>query len=257
MNDKEISLFIDRLTGGSELARAGEPMGLDEEARQIEALWTELGQLEPAAAGDEAFVSNFKEKANAYREGWQMALLETKSSHGTPPTRSASRRRLFRYGWVAGVAAVVALTGLAGRWVYLESEALKSELGATREALALTLLDEVSAPRRLAGLQAASKIDHPSAALRRTLTQALNSDDNLNVRLAAVGAISSLPRDEALSLLLRRFEDEESILVQMEIVRHVMELVSEEHRPALVARLESLPMEPRVRAYLQGNAQRI
>jgi HEAT repeat protein len=137
------------------------------------------------------------------------------------------------------------------------TDQLQAELRQTQETLALSLLEQSSAPKRLAGLATVSKIDQPSSRLRESVVRTFDSDSNLNVRLAAVTALRALPREEALAVLLERMESEGSPIVQIEILRQVLNLVGDGSDSVLVERIGKMNMEPRVRTFWEENNQSI
>lgn len=255
MSEKEMEGFIDRLQDAS---RDGRPMeGASEEEQQMAALWDDLGELGGELAEERELVSDFKDKLDAYRSGWSAALeAESTVADSKGKERSAFRAGLS-YVLTAGVAAVLVLGGVMANSFFQKTDTLQAELRATQETLALSLLDQPSASKRLAGLATLSKIEHPSVRLRESLLKTFDSDTNLNVRLAAVTALQALPREEALGVLLERMEREASPIVQIEILRQVLNLVGEDSEGVLTQRIESMEMQPRVRSFWDENNQSI
>ncbi|MBK1876910.1 HEAT repeat domain-containing protein [Pelagicoccus mobilis] len=242
MKDQEKKAFIDRLRKGQEL------IDPSREEKEIASLWDQLGELDEPAQVDEESVSDFQDKLVQYRQGWQAAL--DKEREIAPATAGGQRPVwvAFSYGLVACVAAVLAIGGYAGFNFVQRANDLEAELRSTQETLALSLLEQSSPSKRLAGLATVSKIGEPSPVLRESVVRTFDGESNLNVRLAAVSVLSLLPREEALSVLLARLERESSPVVQLEILRQVVELVGEDSDADLSERIESIPMEPRVRS---------
>lgn len=241
MKDQEKKAFIDRLRKGQELVDPSK------EETELAGLWDKLGALDEDREEDLEAVSKFQDKLSQYQMGWQAAL--EKEDERT--SRSGQGRRsmwvALSYGLVACVAAMVAVGGYAGFNFVQRTSELEAELRSTRETLALSLLEQSSPSKRLAGLATVSKISEPSPLLRASVVRTLDGESNLNVRLAAVSVLSLLPREEALSVLLARLERESSPVVQLEILRQVAEIVGEEADASVSRRLESMPIEPRVR----------
>lgn len=245
MNEKEIEEFVDRLTksgdGKHEISGA-EEQGLAD-------LWSELGELKKEPEANDKIVSDFTDKLNLYRQGWESGVSAEKKSNSTSGSSASPFRKFLFYGIAAGFAAMLILSG---QWVLSKAGTLEAELAATRETLAFALLEQSSAPKRLAGLQAVSLISKPSARLRRTLVQTLDTDSNLNVRLAAVSALRALPREDALAILLERVGSEASPLMQLEILRQALLVVERDGQNALIERLGAMPLAPRVKSYLEN-----
>lgn len=247
--------FIDRLQDES---REGGPVdGASEEEQQIAMLWDDLGELAGTPKQNKELVSDFQHKLDMYRSGWDAALQNGQEGFSKPKGERSRIWSVASYGLVAGIAAVFVFAGFMTHSFIQKTDTLQAELRQTQETLAISLLEQPSAPKRLAGLATVSKIDQPSARLRESLVKTFDSDTNLNVRLAAVTALQALPREEALSVLLERMESEASPIVQIEILRQVLNLVSEESDGNTVKRIESMQMEPRVRIFWDKNNQSI
>ncbi|MDQ8196850.1 hypothetical protein QEH56_01760 [Pelagicoccus enzymogenes] len=255
MKEEEMEAFIDRLQSGSREARS--PEGMDEEKLQMAALWDELADLGETPEQNRELVSDFQDKIDAYLSGWDAALRNGSSEPLERRGAASSWSAFFRYGLVAGVAAAMVFAGVVAQSFMARTDQLQAELRQTQETLALSLLEQSSAPKRLAGLATVSKIDQPSSRLRESVVRTFDSDSNLNVRLAAVTALRALPREEALAVLLERMESEGSPIVQIEILRQVLNLVGDGSDSVLVERIGKMNMEPRVRAFWEENNQSI
>lgn len=245
MNEKEMEEFVDRLMkSGDENNEASRT-----EEKGLADLWNELGELKEEPKSNDKLVSDFTDKLNLYRQGWESGLsAETKKSNTHSNSSSPIRKFLF-YGIAACFAAILVFSG---QWVLSKAGSLEAELAATRETLAFALLEQSSAPKRLAGLEAVAMISKPSDRLRRTLVQTLDTDVNLNVRLAAVAALRALPREDALAILLERVGSEDSPLVQLEILRQALRVVERGGQDALVEKLGAMQLAPRVKSYLDN-----
>jgi len=242
MKDQEKKAFIDRLRKGQELV---DPTP---EERELALLWDQLGGLDEPIQEEGEYVSDFQDKLVQYRQGWQAALDREAERNQAPQGNRHSLWVAMSYGMVACVAAMLVIGGYAGFGFVQRHKELEAELRSTQETLAMSLLEQPSAAKRLAGLATVSKMGQTSPALRDSLVRTFDDETNLNVRLAAVSVLSLLPREEALSVLLARLERERSPAVQLEILRQVVELVGEGQEMDLGKRIETIPMEPRIRA---------
>ncbi len=255
MSEKNIEAFIDRLQGESRDGRSVE--GASEEEQQLVALWDDLGELGGEVAEDRELVSDFRDKLDAYRSGWSAALEAEQPVADRKVKGRSTLGAGLSYALAAGAAAILVLGGVMVSSFIEKTDTLQAELRKTQETLALSLMDQPSASKRLAGLATVSKIEQPSQRLRESLLRTFDSDSNLNVRLAAVNALQALPRQEALVVLLERMEREASPIVQIEILRMVLNLVGEDSEGALTQRIESMDMQPRVRSFWEKNNQSI
>lgn len=256
MSEKDMKSFIDSL----DRAKSGEcgKEGLSEEEQQIATVWEQLGELDPVESENESIVSEFQHKLEAYKQGFAEAEKRTISHDQERKKETASPIvAFFRYASVAGVAAVLALCGYIAISQTDRNRELEKRLANTQETLAFALLEQPSAPKRLAGLAAATEVRQPSDRLLATMVRTFDSDTNLNVRLAAVSAIATLPKEQALAVLLERMEHEESALVQAEILRQVVALVDNGSNSAVLKQLESMHLEPRLRTALDSKNDRI
>lgn len=255
MSEKEMQDFIDSLdtSGSGKSVRDSQ----SQEERELASLWDELGEIDAPVVSDERLVSDFRDKLKAYEEGLAAGQRSEAEVVVSKKETVSPLVSFFRYVSVAGAAAVLALACFIAWQQSVRTEELERELDRSREALAMALLDEGSAPKRLEGLEAASQVMRPSAALRASMVRTFDADTNVNVRLAAVSALKSLPREEAISILLERMEHESSPLLQMEMLRQVMELVDPSSESAVVKRLNEMPLEPRVKSALKAENERI
>lgn len=254
MSEKDMERFIDGLDLGGNGRSVKD--GQNREERELALLWDELGNLGSQPVGDPKLVSRFQDKLEAYTSG----LSEGKRARGKEGELGRNESRFvsfFRYCVVAGIAAVLALTVFIAYQQYDRNGKLEDELNRSRESLALALLEQGSAAKRLAGLTTASQVVSPSDRLRDSMVRAFDSDTNLNVRLAAVSALTALPRETALALLLERMENESSPLVQYEILNKVLELVDDGSESRVMTRLSELALEPRVRSALVKRDEKI
>lgn len=134
---------------------------------------------------------------------------------------SAARRPLldwFSLRWArVGWAAAMLLAGFVlGRYLPgPEGEQLRT----MRELLTLSLLQNQSASERLAGVSWSRNFDQPDARLLDALVQALNYDPDVNVRLAAIDALSGFSQQSAVRRqLLEGLARQSSPLVQISLI---------------------------------------
>lgn len=256
MSEKDMESFIDSLERTKDGNCSKE--NLEAESQQVAALWKQLGELDIEEARDDELVSEFKHQLDAYKQGFaeaEQTVSPTREDHGKREVSNIIA--FFRYFSVAGVAAALALCGYIAISQTQRNDELSERLANTQETLALALLEQPSAPKRLAGLAAANEVQQPSERLRASMVRTFDSDTNLNVRLAAVSAIARLPKEQALAVLLERMEHEESALVQAEILRQVMTLVGDGSNSGVLNQLESMDLEPRLKTALESKQNRI
>ncbi len=186
----------------------------------LTSLWSELGAL-PDAQPSPMLRARFE----ALMAGW------TDAAAGT--ARRASNIGRMR-GWLAGLLATprpaqwggaLALLVLgfgAGTWVTMrgsDMQALRHELQSTRSMMALSLLQQRSPADRLQGIGFSARTDTPDAAVLDALFETLASDPSVDVRLAAVDALSTVRDDAALGpRLVEALGKQPSPLVQVALI---------------------------------------
>ncbi len=100
-----------------------------------------------------------------------------------------------------------------------EMAKLRMEMTEMRQMFTISLLNQSSSSERLRGVSICSQIKKPSATLLETLVSALDTDENVNVRLAAVDALylfSDLP--DVRTALVRSMSRQTSPMVQVALI---------------------------------------
>ncbi len=159
------------------------------ELEELKGIWSRVEQLdapEPTSRMDERFFETLSKEKSEKTVGkfWQ-SLQETLFSVLRPQ---------FAYGLL--------LVGIGLGLGYFFSPNAVSNPGQTvvevnnetekvRQRLVLTLLEQPSANQRLQGVSEANKIANVDSIVVRALLQTLNSDPNVNVRLAAIESLTN------------------------------------------------------------------
>jgi HEAT repeat protein len=162
------------------------------EMMQLSAMWERLADIpapEPSLAmqvrWDATIESLGVQKARQRRpEAWKFSLA------ALWPNRPV---------WQVTVAAACLVLGLAvgSNWSAVsrqtnksETAALREEVASTKEMVALSLLKEQSASERLRGVDYSTQMPRIEPGVISALIQAVNQDPSVNVRLAAIDALS-------------------------------------------------------------------
>lgn len=139
-------------------------------------------------------------------------------------------------GWtvswkVAAAVALLAVSFFAGRWVVQqdarnkELAQLKVELEQTKELVLSSLQNKTSASTRLYGVNAAYESENADAEIIRVLIKTMNEDENVNVRLAAVQALSQFSdQPGVVNALVQALEMQKEALVQIALINLMVEL---------------------------------
>lgn len=251
------TLLVDRLAGG--LASEDERTiadhvagcsGCAAEAEELAATWRSLGSL-PA-----------EEPPPAVAERFQSFLAEAVAEARRPKPTLAERLALLWPRQPALQAALVALALIGGfalgtgrRAERSEVAELRQEVRSVNHMVALSLLERDSASERLRGVsltESSASADRGSdPALLEALLDAVRNDPSVNVRLAAIDALSSRAgRAPVRSELLAAFAAESSPLVQATIADAVLAADGAEARRDLAQAIRGAKLDPKLQDYL-------
>lgn len=130
-------------------------------------------------------------------------------------------------------AAVTLIIGLAGGYFLRtpdkqsgsQIEMLSEQVTQLKEMMMLTLLEKESASDRLKAVSLSSELDQASEKVTSALLQTLNSDENVNVRLAALEALRPYAKDsDVRQEIIRSIGKQQSPLVQVALAELMVEL---------------------------------
>ena len=125
---------------------------------------------------------------------------------------------------------------------------LRDEVGGLRELLTLSLLQQQSASERLRGVSWSSQVQQPDHTVLSALLQTLNSDPNVNVRLAALDALQKFSDiQEVRQGLLQALERQKSPLVQITLIDWLVEIKERRAVNVLNRISDETQFQPKVR----------
>lgn len=126
---------------------------------------------------------------------------------------------------------VVALVTYSGGY-YLGSEKgrqqvvqLEAALGQTKQQVLLASLQEYTGPQKIEAVYAVSQLGQTGDALIDALVATMNSDKNVNVRLAAINALSGMisKNDRVKQALIQSLPLQENPLLQISLIQVLTE----------------------------------
>lgn len=197
-----------------------------DEARELERIWRRVQALPELDPGP------------GLRRRFEDMLAEEVARGRTPASPEGDRRdapiwgdRLAAFwgrpawGPALGSALVALMIGVLGG-AFLVSrapdpqvESLQAQVGALHEMVALSLLEQDSASRRLQGVRHGTVAGGPQPPLQDALVRAVDRDPNANVRLAALDALAPVASETTvMNRLLRSLPRQESPLVQIAMI---------------------------------------
>jgi hypothetical protein len=228
-----------------------------DEQGSLRDMWQKLSllpELEPSAEAD----SHFQVMLRGFRAGADQVKREAAPRLALPDwlrnwwtLKPAWQFAALLVLFIGGVFAGWALwhgSGRLERQRQRELADLRVEISSLREQMALSLLERQSAGERLLGIEWSSRLEQPDHQILRALLHALDSDPNVNVRLAAVDALKPFAIQAAVKkALLEALPQQESPLVQIELIHLMVEKEQQESAPVLKSLTENRTLDESVR----------
>ena len=269
--------FPDHLTGEIAPASRAEIDGhlagcaaCREELASLKAMGTNLATL-PEEQPGRALNARFSAMLDAYQQGLKQADRQS-STRVTwrdwlaclwprePGLQFAIAVALFAAGLWIGPALVQNRTnpGASNGLADPALAQLRTEVSSLKQLVALSLLQQQSASDRLRGVEWSSRLAQPDEQVMSALLRALDSDPNVNVRLAAVDALHQFVSDAAVRKgLLRSLGEQRSPLVQFELINLLVELKEKGSVPVLKELSQRPDIDPTVRERAEWGLQKL
>lgn len=221
-----LSDYCERSLDAKDLAFAREHLELCPSCKADAEMWQKLAAL-PSEQPSSTSRARFEHMLSAYQEGrwekssfvpenksWFLAWL--RSSFAAPLTQSAFALCLLLFGFVAGERFT---TKPVSAPPTPQLAAMQSELTNLRQMVALSLLEQQSASRRLEGVSYSTQVESPDPEISAALLHALRFDSSVDVRLAALDALKRYSHDPTVRQgLLTALQDQQSPLVQIALI---------------------------------------
>jgi anti-sigma factor RsiW len=212
-----------------------------EELESLSAVWTKLGVLPEEQPGP------------ALRERFY-AMLETQIRD---IDKEKSRpQSAWKPAFSFAFSALFLIVGLAGGYLLTSSRQggkelarLHQEVQNMRQTVATSLLSQTSPSARLEGVSWSAQVSDPNEKTLEALFDALNSDPNVNVRLAAVDALYLFrSRPLVKDNLIRTLSRQNSPIVQVALIDLLVEIRESRAADALKQLLQSAKLNPAVKS---------
>ena len=213
------------------------------EMSQLTAMWDRLADL-PAP-----------EPSLALTARWESTL---ESLMGAAP-RATGRPQPWRFTlaslwpqrpvWQVTIAAACLIAGLSigsyrpGSTSNSKSEiaALREEVANTKEMVALSLLQQQSASERLRGVDYSTRMPTMEPEVLSALMQAVNHDPSVNVRLAAIDALTKVSGNpQVRKSMAQSLNQQDSPMVQAALINYVVDA----RDPAAMGVIRQLTTQP-------------
>jgi hypothetical protein len=218
----EIKLIEKLIAAGEvDLTSLHELAGLDEQIQKME-------MAAPSLSLDDKFYTALADEKRASR----------KTNSFSFPSLNSLFPRL-------AMAAVLILSGFAAGY-FLQSPQQKTEVseltkevGDLKEMVMLSLMEKESATQRLKAVSLTSEMNQASEKVTNALFVALNKDENVNVRLAALEALKPYVGKSGVRLkLIESIDEQASPLVQMALAELMVSIHEKKSVDALKQLLE-------------------
>ncbi|MGD2294521.1 MAG: HEAT repeat domain-containing protein, partial [Candidatus Aminicenantes bacterium] len=233
-----------------------------EELERLSAVWTKLGVLP-----EEQPPSSLRPRFYSMLEDYKSRMAEKKQK---PPLGDLFRdwlksiravRPAFQFSFAlvflcVGLAAGFILTGGRGRPA--EVAQLRQELQSIKQTLAVSLLEKQSAIDRLRGVNLSYRMDKPGSTLLEALLDTLNSDSNVNVRLAAVDALYLFYDNPTVRAgVIQALSEQTSPLVQVALIDLMVTMRERRAVNSLKKLIQSETLNPNVKKHAELGLQQI
>ena len=222
------------------------------EMAELSGLWERLGDLPVPEASQNLHLR------------WQTTLdaLNGSISEQNRPRRNPAWRFSLaslwpnRPVWQATIAAGCLVAGLliGARWQTSPNEIarLREEVTSTKELVTLSLLREQSATDRLRGVGFTTRMPAMDPQVVDALVQAVNRDANVNVRLAAIDALSRISGNAAVrQSMVSSLTTQDSPMVQAALIDYLVDARDRQAMPAIQQFAGRTDLDPSVRKRAQ------
>ena len=212
------------------------------EYESLTGLWDELGRIPEEQPGD-GLGKSFHDMLRGYERG----------------VRHSERRSMYRewFGRPAfqlGFAAVMVFVGLlcgynlnGGNRNAQDTVQLREEVRELRNLLTMSLLHQESASERLKGVSWSHRFDGTDPEIIAALVRTMKYDPNVNVRLAALNALSrDIDHPAVRREIISTLPQQASPLMQMALVDLLVQLNDADSRDVLQRALKQPGLNPEV-----------
>ncbi|MHB9027496.1 MAG: zf-HC2 domain-containing protein [Candidatus Latescibacterota bacterium] len=218
LTGKELEAFRDHLE---------ECPACRKDIEEMELLWGKMDAVLDEEPGP-ALERDFRAMLDAYSQGC-----------GASPEKARESRQIsFRMPWFsrpefqAAAAVIILAAGVfwgrgmeKGKLKEMEIASLRQEVTQMRELVTISMLTQSSAIDRLQGISMSRDVGNPDDRLLEALIKTMETDPNVNVRMAAVDALGKYgDREWIRKALVISLESQSSPLVQVSLIDLLVEL---------------------------------
>lgn len=233
-----------------------------EELENLSAMWTKLGVISeerPSPTLRKRFYAMLEDHQNqttgAARKPGIVQRLRARLKP-LPLARPALQFSLSLIFLLIGLAAGSIITNRTGRPA--EIAQLHHEVRTMRQTLAVSLLEKSSAFDRLQGVNLSYDMKEPDSGLLEALLETVNTDPNINVRLAAVDSLYLFYDNPIITEgVAGMLSNQTSPLVQVALIDLVVNMRERHAVDSLKNLIQSETLDPDVKQHAQLGLQKI
>lgn len=229
-----------------------------EEWEGLSGLWESLAQLPGEEPG-----ARIRPRFYAMLEGYGQGLSQARESRPIWgwATGWFVARPALQFGFAALLLVAAFLGGYFARGSrngHEELAVLREEVHEMRQMVTISLLKQQSASERLKGVSWSSFVSRPDPEFLATLVHTVDYDPNVDVRLAAVDALSRFAGDATVREgLIRSLKRQDSPMVQISLIDLLVQLHEREAADALKQLMDDVNQNQVVRQRAQWGLQKL
>ena len=224
------------------------------------ALWKNLALL-PEEQPSPALESRFKAMLESYQEGrWEKSSLAAeKSKTPIPMLWGLGNWKQLPAAGIVWACLFLVCGYLIGRHserpvnpdAQSEIAAMRQELEATRQMVALSMLQQQSASQRLEGVSWSTRLSGPDTKVINQLFHTLQFDNSVDVRLAALDVLGRYANQpEVRHGLVEALQTKQSPLVQVALIDLLVDL----HDKGAVTQFKKFQQDPKINPTVKKRA---
>jgi len=233
-----------------------------EELESLSAIWTKLGvlpEVQPETTMRTRFYTMLEDYKNDLSEEKPKARLFEQLKNWFKPVwagRPAFQLSFSLLFLLVGLVAGYFITGNRGRPAEISD--LRQEVQSMRQTLAVSLLDQPSASERLRGVNLSVNTEKPDSGLIEALLNTLNTDSNINVRLAAVDALYLFYDNPLVKEgIIQTLSTQDSPLVQVALIDLIVNVRERRAIESLKNLIRTKTLHPDVKQHAELGLQKI
>jgi hypothetical protein len=263
VND-QLSAYLSDELKASEVIKINEHLAMCDSCRQefesLGGVWNAIGDMSEEQPSKH-LRSRFYEAMDAYE-----AALQGKSFSQTKPARSWYEILFQNHPVVQfGLALLLVIVGgfigyrLRGESVNeAQIVQIRDEVRTVNRLLTVSLLQQQSASERLQGVNRSYQLEYADPEITNALLQTFKYDPNVNVRLAALDALSrNISQPDVRRELLKAFQSQSSPMVQIAIVDLMVQVREKNSMELLKQMLQKSDVNRAVKKRIEEGIQQL